>query len=124
MSQLLNYAKARRKAGGAYNTDDAEILRYDALRVVKGILEEEPPVEEIFEEFICFLLILPPADRIYVQRALRPLAEKYQRTSYLSTLSRVLQETDAWVDLNILTDKERRSLPDMGLEIHPKFKLP
>ena len=75
-------------------------------------------------ELVSLLLILPVYDRIYVQRALRPLAQKLDCTSYLTDLSRALQETDAWVDLNILTDKGRRSLPDMGLEISPEFKLP
>jgi hypothetical protein len=104
--------------------DESTRSRDECIIILKEVFEEKPPVEEIIFEVISMLLVLPVYDRIYVQRALRPLAQKMDCTGYLTDMSRALQETDAWVDLNILTDKGRRSLPDMGLEITPEFKLP
>lgn len=103
---------------------DSENIRAESLLAIKEMFSVEPEPETVIYDFISLLLVLPVHDRLHVQRAMRPLAQKMERTSYLSNLSRALQETDAWVDLNILSDKGRRSLPDMGLEINPEFKLP
>jgi hypothetical protein len=103
---------------------DTDHYRNLYMRALKELFETKPPVNTVIYELLTLLLVLPVYDRIYVQRALRPLAQKLDCIPYLTDLSRALQEVDAWVDLNILTDHERRSLPDMGLEISPEFKLP
>lgn len=103
---------------------DSEEIRQKCLIAVKEVMTAQPEPEEIIYDLICLLLVLPVADRLHIQRAFRPLAQKLDCVAYLSNVSRALQETDAWVDLNILSDKGRRSLPDMGLEINPEFKLP
>jgi len=128
MSRLLELAGVLSHADYADDPVKAETQlikrRMQCLTALKDVFEKAPPVEDVMYELITLLLILPVYERIYVQRALRPLAQKLNCNDYLADLSRALQETDAWVDLNILTDKGRRSLPDMGLEITPEFKLP
>ena len=102
----------------------AEKRRYKCLCALKEMLENAPSVETVLFKFIGMLLALPVEDRLYVQQAMRPLAKKLECTAYLIKLSRALQETDAWIDLNILSDKERRGLPDLGFVLNPEFKLP
>ena len=124
MSPLLELARRIHRLSLPQETAFPESLRQYCIKVLATLFETRPAVGLVIYDLISLLLVLPVYERIYIQRALRPLAQRMDATSYLTDVSRALQETDAWVDLNILTDKGRRRLPDMGLEISPELKLP
>jgi len=98
--------------------------RYQTLKVLKEMFLETPPIDDVAMDFIALLYALPVHDRIYVQRALHPLALKYSKEPYWEKLSLTLQEYDLWIDINVLTDRERIFDQSRQLEISPEFKLP
>lgn len=108
-----------------HNTND-EGFRYECICVMAKMFQTQPPPKDVVFPYITMLLAMPVFDRIYLQRAYRPLAEKIgeEAITYRNELSRELQSTDAWTDLNILNDKHRKALIDEGLEINPTFKFP
>lgn len=100
--------------------------RMDSLKAIKEVCgaHHKPPVSKVADSFIVLLYALPVHDRLYVQRAMRPLSQKYKFEDYWTELSTALQEIDLWVDINILTDRERKAEEDQSIEIMPDFKLP
>ena len=109
-----------------HKTNDVSHPEYRdlVLKEIATFFDTKPDINDYLYEFILLLLSMKVTDRIYVQRALYPLAKKHNNVDYMMTFTRALQQTDAWVDINAITDNERRPLPNKGLEISPEYKLP
>ena len=108
-----------------HNTKD-DAFRFECIEAVAEMFEKQPPPQDVIFQYITMLLSLPVYDRIYIQRAFKPLSEKMgaRVVAYRAELAKALQSTDAWTDLNILNDKHRKALLDEGLETEPVFKFP
>ena len=127
MNKFLTCAEKahKMKPANIHNTND-EAFRFECIEAMAEMFQKQPPPKDVIFDYITMLLSMPVFDRIYLQRAYKPLSEKIgeEAVKYRNDLSRELQSTDAWTDLNILNDKHRKALIDEGLETNPTFKFP
>lgn len=123
MTRFMELAKEHYPRSDA-NTVSNPKYRDTVIVAIHEFFTQKPPIEDYIYDYMLMLLSLNVIDRLYVQRAVHPLAQKYDNLEYMKSFSRALQHTDVWVDINAVTDHERRPLPDKGLILSTEFTLP